>query len=435
MARRLDSRNKDFEAEFRQFLADKRETSADVNAVVADILAGVRARGDDAVIDYTARFDRVEFRPDQLRFGAAEIEARADQAEPDQVAALAFAAERIEAFHQRQMPRNFRNTDAAGVDTGQRWNAVSSVGIYVPGGLAAYPSSLLMNALPAKVAGVPRIAMAVPTPDGEISPLVLAAARLAGVEEIYRIGGAQAVGALAYGTDTVAPVAKIVGPGNAYVAAAKKQVFGTVGIDMIAGPSEILVLADGDNDPEWIALDLLSQAEHDEAAQAILVTDDAAFADAVVAALEAQLAKLPRADIAGKSWADFGAVIMVESLETAVALIDRVAPEHLEIATGDERAETLAAAVREAGAIFLGRHTPEAVGDYVAGPNHVLPTARSARFASGLSVYDFMKRTNLIRCDAASLAAIGPAAVTLAEAEGLPAHARSIAIRLGWPEE
>jgi histidinol dehydrogenase len=430
MARRLDSRDRDFEAEFRRFLADKRETAADVNAVVAEILAGVRARGDDAVIDYTARFDRVQFRPDQLRFGAAEIEARADQADPGAVAALAFAAERIEAFHRRQMPPNFRQTDAAGVDTGQRWNAISAVGIYVPGGLAAYPSSLLMNALPARVAGVERIAMMVPTPDGKISPLVLAAARLAGIEEIYRLGGAQAIAALAYGTETVQPVAKIVGPGNAYVAAAKMQVFGTVGIDMIAGPSEILVLADGENNPEWIAIDLLSQAEHDEAAQAILMTDDAAFADAVAAALEAQLESLPRADIARKSWADFGAIITVESLEGAVALIDRVAPEHLEIATGDARAEALAAAVHDAGAIFLGRFSPEAVGDYVAGPNHVLPTARSARYASGLSVYDFMKRTNLIRCDQAALRAIGPAAIALAEAEGLPAHARSIAIRL-----
>jgi histidinol dehydrogenase len=430
MPRRLDSGDKTFETDFETFLADKRETSEDVNAVVADILADVRRRGDQAVIDYTGRFDRLELAAERLRFGEDEIARMAAEAPADAVAALRQAAARIEDFHRQQMPEGFRRTDDAGVETGLRWNAVSAVGLYVPGGLAAYPSSVLMNAIPAKVAGVPRLAMVVPTPDGEINPLVLAAARIVGVDEIYRIGGAQAIAALAYGTETIAPVAKIVGPGNAYVAAAKKQVFGAVGIDMIAGPSEILVLADGNNNPEWTAIDLLSQAEHDAAAQAILITENRDFAEQVAEAVSEQLTRLPRAEIARASWRDFGAIITVETLEAALPLVDRIAPEHLEIATDEERAERLCAGVRDAGAIFLGRYTPEAVGDYVAGPNHVLPTARSARYASGLSVFDFLKRTNLIRCDADSLRAIGDAAVTLAEAEGLPAHARSIQVRL-----
>ncbi|MCG8690800.1 MAG: histidinol dehydrogenase, partial [Minwuiales bacterium] len=374
MPRRLNNLDASFADDFAAFLATKRETEADVDQAVADILADVRARGDSAVLDYTARFDRVEVAPDGIAFSADEIAAAVAASPPETVAALKLAAERIEAFHRGQLPEDTRYVDAAGVELGSRWTAIAAVGIYVPGGLAAYPSSVLMNAVPAKVAGVDRIAMTVPTPDGEINPLVLAAADIAGVDEIYRIGGAQAIGALAFGTKSVAPVDKIVGPGNAYVAAAKRRVFGTVGIDMIAGPSEILVVADRDNDPAWIAADLLSQAEHDEDAQSILITDDAGFAHAVVAAVDTHLATLDRAPIAAASWKDYGAVVTVDSLDKAPDLIDRIAPEHLELAIADP--DALAARVRNAGAIFLGRHTPEAIGDYVAGTNHVLPTAR-----------------------------------------------------------
>jgi histidinol dehydrogenase len=417
-----------FEAAFNGLLAAKRETQEDVQNAVAAILADVRARGDTALLEYTAQFDRLTLTAETMRVTADEIDRALASIDPDLLASLKLAAERIEDFHRRQTPDALSYTDASGVRLGARWTAVGAVGLYVPGGTAAYPSSVLMNALPAKVAGVERVTMVVPTPDGKLNPLVLAAARIAGVHEIYRIGGAQAVGALAYGTETIRPVDKIVGPGNAYVAAAKRQVFGTVGIDMIAGPSEILVVADGANDPAWIAADLLSQAEHDTSAQAILITDDEAFAEAVKAAVEGHLKTLPRAEIAGASWRDHGAVIVVPHLDDAVPLVDRLAPEHLELAVADP--DVLAARIRNAGAIFLGRHTPEAIGDYVAGPNHVLPTARSARFSSGLNLLDFMKRTTLVGCDPGSLGAIGPAAVALAEAEGLGAHALSVSIRL-----
>ncbi len=428
MPHRLDTRDPGFAASFAALVAGKRELDADVDAVVAAILEDVRQRGDAAVIDCTRRFDHVELTPATLRVSAAEIAAARAACAPETLAALQLAAERIAAYHRRQLPADFDDTDAAGVRLGARWRPIAAVGLYVPGGTASYPSSVLMNAVPAKVACVPRIAMVVPLSGGVLNPLVLAAAELAGIDEIYRIGGAQAVGALAYGTATIAAVDKIVGPGNAYVAAAKRRVFGTVGIDMIAGPSEILVVADAANDPDWIAADLLSQAEHDEAAQAILITDDAAFADRVAAAVERALATLPRRAIAGASWQRHGAIILVRDWEEAAPLIDRLAPEHVELALGDN--EALAAKIRNAGAIFLGRYTPEAVGDYVGGPNHVLPTARSARFSSGLGVLDFMKRTSILACDAASLRAIGPAAITLAHAEGLDAHARSIALRL-----
>jgi len=419
----------DFEQLFAAFLAAKREAEEEVDQAVAEILADVRARGDAAVIDYTRRFDRLALAPQDLGITAAEIAAARDACGEAELAALAEAAERIADYHRRQRPEDLDYRDAAGVRLGHRWTPLASAGLYVPGGTAAYPSSVLMNALPAKVAGVERLVMAVPAPDGRIAPLVLAAAATAGVDEIYRIGGAQAVGALAYGTETVRPVDKIVGPGNAYVAAAKRRVFGTVGIDLIAGPSEILVVADGLNDPRWTAADLLSQAEHDTAAQAILITDDRDFAAAVERAIEVHLQALPRSEIARASWRSHGAVILVDELGEAPALIDRIAPEHLEIAT--EAPEDLAQQVRHAGAIFLGRHTPEAIGDYVAGPNHVLPTARSARFSSGLSVLDFMKRSSLIGCTPEALAKIGPAAVTLARAEGLDAHALSLTVRLG----
>ena len=431
MPLRLDAAAPGFAAAFAGLLAAQRETAADVDAVVAAIVADVAARGDAALIEYTRRFDRLTLTPATLRVPAAEIEAASRSCAGETLAALRLAAERIESYHRRQMPADLDYRDAAGVQLGARWTAIAAVGLYVPGGTAAYPSSVLMNAIPAKVAGVERLVMAVPTPDGALNPLVLAAAALAGIGEIYRIGGAQAVAALAYGTATIAAVDKIVGPGNAYVAAAKRRVFGTVGIDLIAGPSEILVVADGGNDPAWIAADLLSQAEHDTAAQAILITDDAGFADAVADAVASQLAHLPRAAIAGESWSRHGAIIIVGRLADAVALIDRIAPEHLELAVDDP--DRLAAAVRNAGAIFLGRHTPEAVGDYVAGTNHVLPTGRSARFSSGLGVLDFMKRTSLVRCDAGSLGAIGPAALTLAREEGLDAHALSVALRLNIP--
>ena len=424
MAATLSTRNPGFAEAFSALLAQKRETAADVDDAVAAIIADVAKRGDAALIEYTNRFDRVALTPQTLRLSPQERDAKAPE---DAVAALRFAAERIEKFHRRQLPAQIDYVDEAGVRLGMRWGAIDAVGLYVPGGTAAYPSSVLMNAIPAKVAGVRRLVMVVPAPDGVLNPLVLAAARLAGIDEIYRVGGAQAVAALAYGTATIAPVDKIVGPGNAYVAAAKRRVFGKVGIDMIAGPSEILVVADRDNDPAWIAADLLSQAEHDTAAQAILLTDSAEFAAAVETALAAHLTHLPRADIARQSWEANGATILVRDWDEAASLIDRVAPEHCELAIAEP--EALAAKIRHAGAIFLGRYAPEAVGDYVAGPNHVLPTARSARFASGLGVLDFMKRTTLVGCDAQSLAALAPAAICLAEAEGLDAHALSLSIR------
>ena len=431
MPLRLDSRDPGFEDAFKDLLGAKRESEADVNDVVTAILADVRARGDAAVLDYTKRFDRFDLTAGTMAITPEEVDAARGQCTPETLSALATAAGRIRAFHEKQLPEDLDFTDAAGLRLGYRWQAVEAAGLYVPGGTAAYPSSVLMNAIPAKVAGVDRLVMVVPTPDGVLNPLVLAAAAIAGVDEIYRIGGAQAVGALAYGTETIRPVDKIVGPGNAYVAAAKRLVFGTVGIDMIAGPSEILVLADGANDPAWIAADLLSQAEHDTAAQAILITDDAAFADAVERTVEGHLKTLPRTGTAGESWATYGAVITVPDLAGAIPLVDRIAPEHLEIAT--DNADTLGRKVRNAGAIFMGRYVPEAIGDYIAGPNHVLPTARSARFSSGLGVLDFMKRSSLIECDAEGLRAIGPEAVALARAEGLDAHALSISIRLNTP--
>src|ERR1700752_1942461 len=425
---RLDARAADFTQKFRAFLDTKREASADVEQAVRAIIADVASRGDAALIELTQKFDRVDLGKIGLRVTAAELNAATDDCDKEPLDALTLARDRIEAFHRRQLPTDERFTDALGVELGHRWTAIDAVGLYVPGGTAAYPSSVLMNAVPAKVAGCPRIVMVVPAPDGRLNPLVLAAAKLAGVDEIYRIGGAQAVAALAYGTATIAPVAKIVGPGNAYVAAAKRLVFGRVGIDMIAGPSEVLIIADRDANPEWIAADLLAQAEHDTAAQAILITDDAALADAVERAVDGQLKTLPRGSVAGASWRDFGAVILVGKLDDAVALTDAIAPEHLEIETHDP--EPLAAKIRNAGAIFLGSHTPEAIGDYVAGSNHVLPTARSARFSSGLGVLDFMKRTSILRLDAGALGKLGPAAIALGKAEGLDAHARSIAMRL-----
>lgn len=428
MPRRLDATQPGFERDFTAFLALKRDAEADVDAVVADILADVRKRGDAALTEFTLRFDHVDLEETGMGFSAGEISAAAARCDAETIAALRAAAERIEAFHRKQLPEDISYTDQAGVRLGARWTPVAAAGLYVPGGLAAYPSSVLMNAIPARVAGVDRVVMVVPTPHGEINPLVLAAADIAGVTEIYRVGGAQAVAALAYGTGSIRPVDKIVGPGNAYVAAAKRQVFGTVGIDLIAGPSEILVVADGENRPDWIAADLLSQAEHDASAQSILITDDAAFADRVVGAVDDLLRTLDRSGIAGSSWRDFGAVIVVGDLGRAAEIVDRIAPEHLELAVADP--EALAAKVRHAGAIFLGRLTPEAVGDYVAGPNHVLPTSGSARFSSGLGVLDFMKRTSLVACDTAALDRIGPYAVTLARAEGLGAHALSVSIRL-----
>jgi histidinol dehydrogenase len=418
-----------FDAAFGALLAMKRESAADVDATVAAIIDDVRARGDAALIDYTRRYDRVALTADRLRVSSREIAAGTGHVDLQTLAALHLAAERIESFHRRQLPQGIDYVDAAGVRLGQRWRPLAAVGLYVPGGTAAYPSSVLMNAIPAKVAGVERLVMVVPAPGGVLNPLVLAAARLAGIDEIYRVGGAQAVAALAYGTATIAPVDKIVGPGNAYVAAAKRRLFGTVGIDMIAGPSEILVLADRDNDPAWIAADLLSQAEHDPAAQAILITDDNAFAAEVEYAVVRHLERLPRGEIARASWRDNGAIIVVVDWAEAVRLVDRIAPEHCELAIAE--ADGIAQQIRHAGAIFLGRHTPEAIGDYIAGPNHVLPTARSARFASGLGVLDFMKRTTLVACNEASLAALAPAAIRLAEAEGLDAHALSLGLRLG----
>ncbi|MPT23017.1 MAG: histidinol dehydrogenase [Starkeya sp.] len=428
MPLRLDTCSPDFSERFRAFLGTKREVSADVAEAVAQIIDAVRQRGDEALIAFSKTFDRVDLGTLGIRVTADEIAAARRACDAATLEALSFAHERIRAHHSRQLPTSGRYVDAAGVELGHRWTPVDAVGLYVPGGTAAYPSSVLMNAVPAKVAGVARLAMVVPAPDGVLNPLVLAAAELAGVDEVYRVGGAQAIAALAYGTQTIAPVAKIVGPGNAYVAAAKRHVFGTVGIDMVAGPSEVLVIADGEQNPDWIAADLLAQAEHDTAAQSILMTNDAALADAVVAAVERQLATLPRRDIAAKSWAEFGAVILLGSLDEAPALANRIAPEHLEIMAAE--AEALAEAIHHAGAIFLGAHTPEAIGDYVGGSNHVLPTARSARFSSGLGVLDFMKRTSILKCGPEQLRALGPAAIALGEAEGLGAHARSVAIRL-----
>lgn len=428
MPLRLDTASPDFKARFTAFLGTKREVSQDVAQAVARIIDEVRTHGDAALIDFSRQFDRVDLGALGIRVTDAEIDIAEKAADPAAREALAFAHERIRSHHQRQLPESGRYVDAAGVELGHRWTAVDAVGLYVPGGTAAYPSSVLMNAVPAKVAGVKRVVMVVPAPDGQVNPLVLAAAKLAGVDEVYRVGGAQAVAALAYGTQSIAPVAKIVGPGNAYVAAAKRHVFGTVGIDMVAGPSEVLVIADGMQNPDWIAADLLAQAEHDTAAQSILMTDDAALADAVVDAVERQLTTLPRRDIAAAGWAEFGAVIKLGSLDEAPALANRIAPEHLEIMAAD--AEALAERIHHAGAIFLGAHTPEAIGDYVGGSNHVLPTARSARFSSGLSVLDFMKRTSILKCGPEQLRALGPAAIALGEAEGLSAHARSVAIRL-----
>jgi histidinol dehydrogenase len=425
---RLATRDAGFEAAFTRLLEAKRETAADVDAAVAGIIEDVARRGDAALIEYTRRFDGVDLEASGLRLTPREIAEGAAAAPPETVAALQLAAERIEAFHRLQLPPPIDYVDELGVRLANRWRPIAAVGLYVPGGTAVYPSSVLMNAIPAKVAGVARLVMTVPASGSVLNPLVLAAAKLVGIDEVYRVGGAQAVAALAYGTATVAPVDKIVGPGNSYVAAAKRRVFGRVGIDLIAGPSEILVVADRRNDPEWIAADLLSQAEHDSASQAILITNDAAFAAAVEAALDRHLTRLPRAEIARASWQAHGAILLVADWEEAATLIDRVAPEHLELAL--DEADALAERVRHAGAIFLGRHTPEAVGDYIAGPNHVLPTARSARFASGLGVLDFVKRTSLVRCDEASLAALAPAAIRLAEAEGLEAHALSLSIRL-----
>jgi len=424
----LTSDSADFEAGFAALLAAPRAEAADVDAAVAEIIADVRARGDAALIEYTSRFDRLALTPETLALTPSEIAAEGAKVPEADADALELAAERIRAFHARQMPEDARWQDPEGATLGWRWRPVPSAGLYVPGGTASYPSSVLMNAMPARVAGVERLAVCVPTPDGAVDPMVLLAARIAGVDTIYRIGGAQAIAALAYGTETVAAVDKITGPGNAYVAAAKRRVFGDVGIDMIAGPSEILVIADADNDPAWIAADLLSQAEHDASAQAILITTDAAFGKAVAAQVDGQLERLERASIAGASWRDFGAVIAVRDLEEAAALADRIAPEHLELCVADP--EALADRISHAGAMFLGAWTPEAIGDYVGGPNHVLPTARSARFSSGLSVMDFLKRTTLARMTPAALKAVGPAAERLARAERLGGHAASVRARL-----
>jgi histidinol dehydrogenase len=425
---RLDRNSADFAQRFADFLAMKREVSADIESATRAIVDDVAARGDLALIEATRKFDRLDLKPGGLRITRAEIDAAVKASDAGTLDALKFARDRIEVFHRRQLPKDERFTDALGVELGWRWSAIDAVGLYVPGGTAAYPSSVLMNAVPARVAGVARVVMVVPSPDGKLNPLVLAAAHLGGVSEIYRVGGAQAVAALAYGTDTIAPVAKIVGPGNAYVAAAKRLVFGKVGIDMIAGPSEVLVIADATGNAGWIAADLLAQAEHDVNAQSILITDSTALADDVERAVEAQLATLPRADIARASWNAFGAIILVKQLDEAIELANAIAAEHLEIMTSDP--ESVAAQIRNAGAIFLGPHTPEAIGDYVGGSNHVLPTARSARFSSGLGVLDFMKRTSILKCGPDQLRALGPAAMTLGKAEGLDAHARSVGLRL-----
>ena len=424
----LNINQADFETQFQALMSAKREDSPDVDATVAKIIADVRERGDAAVIELTSKFDRLDLAPDTLAFSREEIMAHCATVPAEERTALELAAERIRDYHERQMPADASWVDASGATLGWRWTPVSAAGLYVPGGLASYPSSVLMNSIPAKVAGVGRLAICVPTPDGVTNPLVLLAAQISGVDEIYRIGGAQAIAALAYGTETIAPVDKITGPGNAYVAAAKRRVFGKVGIDMIAGPSEILVIADADNDPAWIATDLLSQAEHDESAQSILITNDAAFGDKVISEVNRQLATLERRDIAGASWRDFGAVIVVTDMAQAIVLSNMLAPEHLELCVADP--DAMANDITHAGAIFLGAWTPEAIGDYVGGPNHVLPTARSARFSSGLSVMDFVKRTTMTKMTPASLKAIGPAAETLAKSEGLQAHGLSVRARL-----
>ena len=425
---RLDRSSADFTQRFASFLAIKREVSADIEAATRAIVDDVAARGDAALLEATRKFDRLDLKASGLGVTAAEIEAASKACDSDTLDALKFARDRIELFHRRQLPKDDRFTDALGVELGWRWSAIESVGLYVPGGTAAYPSSVLMNAVPAKVAGVARVVMVVPSPDGKLNPLVLAAANLGGVSEIYRVGGAQAVAALAYGTASIAPVAKIVGPGNAYVAAAKRLVFGKVGIDMIAGPSEVLVIADASGNAGWIAADLLAQAEHDVNAQSILITDSAVLADEVERAVQSQLATLPRAQIAQASWKDFGAIIVVRSIDEAAPLANAIAAEHLEIMTVDP--EAVSAKIRNAGAIFIGPHTPEAIGDYVGGSNHVLPTARSARFSSGLGVLDFMKRTSILKCGPDQLRTLGPAAMTLGKAEGLDAHARSVGLRI-----
>jgi histidinol dehydrogenase len=425
---RLTTTDPGFETAFTDLLEQARDTTESVDQAVASIISAVRAEGDVALLRYTERFDRLTLSPDRLRIAAEEIDAAVAGIPTELTAALDLAATRIEAFHRLQVPADLRTSDSAGLTLGMRWTPLDAVGLYVPGGKAAYPSSVLMNAIPARVAGVPRIAMCVPTPDGVLNPLVLAAARRAGVVEIYRIGGAQAIAALAFGTTSIAPVDRIVGPGNAYVAEAKRQVFGRVGIDAIAGPSEVVVLADAANDPRCVAIDLLAQAEHDEAAQAILITDDVAFGDRVAASVMQELATLPRAAIAGASWQAHGAIVVVRDWAEAVDLVNRLAPEHLQLMLRDPA--TVFSRIRHAGAVFLGAFCPEAVGDYVAGPNHVLPTGRTARFASGLSVFDFLKRTTWVAADAISLARVGPAAIALAEAEGLNAHALSIALRL-----
>jgi histidinol dehydrogenase len=428
MPLRLDTRSPDFDASFTALLAMKREVAEEVDQAVEAIIADVIARGDAALVDYSRKFDRIDLEKQDLRIGHDEIDAALSRCPKDVLDALNLAHARVLAYHEQQLPQDLQYTDAEGVELGWRWHAVEAAGLYVPGGTASYPSSVLMNAVPAKVAGVSRIVMVVPAPDGQINPLVLVAAKMAGVDEIYRVGGAQAIAALAYGTKTIPPVTKIVGPGNAYVAAAKRRVFGAVGIDMIAGPSEVLIIASGDADPEWIAADLLAQAEHDAAAQSILITDSGSLARSVEAALGRQLQKLARHDIAAASWRDYGAIITIAGLEESIALADKVAPEHLEIMTPNPNA--IAGQIRNAGAIFIGAYTPEAIGDYVGGTNHVLPTARSARFSSSLSVLDFMKRTSILKCSAASLGKLGPAAIILGHAEGLDAHARSVALRI-----
>jgi histidinol dehydrogenase len=427
---RLDASAPGFEKEFSAFLGRNRDTDENVDRVVADIVADVRARGDAALVEYTRRFDRVDTDTAGLRIGDAERHQAAAKTSANEREALAFAAQRIETFHRALLPKDVDFTDATGTRLGARYRPLDSVGVYVPGGTAAYPSSVLMNIVPAKVAGVPRIVMVVPTPDGVLNPLVMLAAEIAGADEVWRIGGAQAVAALAYGTQSIRPVDKITGPGNAYVAAAKRRVFGQVGIDLIAGPSEILVVADNQNDPGWIAADLLSQAEHDPSSQSVLITDDAAFADAVARTVDSELVTMARADIAGASWRDNGAIILVPDLAASAPIVDRIAAEHVELAMDAGAAEALAEKIHHAGAIFLGRHTPEAIGDYVAGTNHVLPTSRAARFSGGLGVADFLKRTSLVACTPDALAALGPAALALAEAEGLGAHGRSVSIRL-----
>jgi histidinol dehydrogenase len=428
MTQFLTTNQVDFQTQFQALLSAKREDSPDVDAIVTDIIADVRKRGDAAVTEFTSKFDRLDLSSDKLVFTREEIIGYCSTVPTAERDALELAAERIRAYHTKQLPKDESWIDDAGVSLGWRWTPVSAAGLYVPGGLASYPSSVLMNAIPAKVAGVKRLAVCVPTPDGIINPLVLLAAQIAGVDEIYRIGGAQAIAALAYGTETIAPVDKITGPGNAFVAAAKRRVFGKVGIDMIAGPSEILVIADSDNNPTWIATDLLAQAEHDESAQSILITDNEAFGHKVQAEVERQLLTLPRRKIAGPSWRNFGAIIVVKSLKEAVELSDRIAPEHLELCVADP--DELAARITHAGAIFIGAWTPEAIGDYVGGPNHVLPTARSARFSSGLSVMDFLKRTTLTKLTPMALAKIGPSAEILANSEGLQAHGFSVRARL-----